>query len=330
MTEPTNEIVAVAQITRSPIISSPDILERIKGAKERLQDGHALMRVPVDPTDPDCVLADAEIEIERLRSLLSASKPAVPEGFVLVPKIMTDHMRDEADFAMQNHVGDDYSESDAFDGWYEPVWDAIIAAGMRHAATPAQSGKPVAWAAGAGLVAPIVRNKGSAQRLSDEHGDGTVIPLYAAPQPSPTAVVLDDERAALLADYIELNMSNYGPDDVDKLNAWAIDAYDFVTRAAPPAAHPVKDGERHWSDRFDAPMGSEHPDDLAALDAAVATYLAGNGQSPAAPAQSTKTDVPINAFAISLLSAAAKSGDAGAINLPHNWPRSHRASNADL
>lgn len=134
----------------------------------------------------------------------------------------------------------------------------------------------------------------------------------ATPQ---SAVALDDERAALLADYIELNMSNYGPDDVDKLNAWAIDAYDFVTRAAPPAVHPVKDGERHWSDRFDAPMGSEHPDDLAALDAAVSTYLAGNGQSPAAPAQSTKTDVPINAFAISLLSAAAKSGDAGAIKL---------------
>jgi hypothetical protein len=40
------------------------------------------------------------------------------------------------------------------------------------------------------------------------------------------------EREALLADYIELNMSNYGPDDVDRLNAWAIEAYDFISRAA--------------------------------------------------------------------------------------------------
>ena len=58
---------------RKPIIDSPDILERIKGAKERLRDGHALMRIPVDPTDPDCVLADAELEIERLRAALTSS-----------------------------------------------------------------------------------------------------------------------------------------------------------------------------------------------------------------------------------------------------------------
>lgn len=65
---------------RKPIIGSPDILDRIKGAKQRLQDGHALMRVPVDPTDPDCVLADAELEIERLRELLSVSKLAATQG----------------------------------------------------------------------------------------------------------------------------------------------------------------------------------------------------------------------------------------------------------
>ena len=29
----------------------------------------------------------------------------------------------------------------------------------------------------------------------------------------------------LLETFQELNLSNYGPDDVDQLNAWAIDAY---------------------------------------------------------------------------------------------------------
>jgi Lar family restriction alleviation protein len=42
------------------------------------------------------------------------------------------------------------------------------------------------------------------------------------------------EREALLADYIELNMSNYGPDDVDRLNAWAIEAYDFIASTTAP------------------------------------------------------------------------------------------------
>lgn len=32
--------------------------------------------------------------------------------------------------------------------------------------------------------APIVRDKDSAQRLSDAHGDGKIVPLYAAPQPA--------------------------------------------------------------------------------------------------------------------------------------------------
>jgi hypothetical protein len=70
------------QRARKPIIDSPDILQRIKGAKERLSDGHALMRVPVDPTDPDCVLADAELEIERLRAALASSKAAAKESTV--------------------------------------------------------------------------------------------------------------------------------------------------------------------------------------------------------------------------------------------------------
>jgi ribosome modulation factor len=52
----------------------------------------------------------------------------------------------------------------------------------------------------------------------------------------------DAMRAALLAEHIELNMSNYGPDDVDRLNAWAIEAYDFIARAA--SAHDSGQNER--------------------------------------------------------------------------------------
>lgn len=37
-------------------------------------------------------------------------------------------------------------------------------------------------------------------------------------------------------------MCNYGPDDVDALNAWAIDAYDFISRAACTQAAPADDG----------------------------------------------------------------------------------------
>jgi hypothetical protein len=48
---------------------------------------------------------------------------------------------------------------------------------------------------------------------------------------------MQDERGALLADYVELNMSNYGPDDVDELNAWGIRAYDFIDRAASTCAN---------------------------------------------------------------------------------------------
>jgi DNA-binding XRE family transcriptional regulator len=53
-----------------------------------------------------------------------------------VPVELTEHMLDEADFAMQNHVGDAYTDADGFDGWYQPVWKAILAASPT---APAQS-----------------------------------------------------------------------------------------------------------------------------------------------------------------------------------------------
>jgi hypothetical protein len=52
-----------------------DIQERISAAITRISPGLASMRVPVDQTDPDVVLADAGNEIERLkRELAEAQK----------------------------------------------------------------------------------------------------------------------------------------------------------------------------------------------------------------------------------------------------------------
>ncbi|WP_156438007.1 hypothetical protein [Burkholderia sp. BDU5] len=54
-----------------------------------------------------------------------------------------------------------------------------------RAAVPAQAAGPVAYVCSASNdFAPIVRDKGAAQRLSDAHGDGKIVPLYAAPQPA--------------------------------------------------------------------------------------------------------------------------------------------------
>ncbi|CAJ3005386.1 Uncharacterised protein [Burkholderia pseudomallei] len=41
-------------------------------------------------------------------------------------------------------------------------------------------GEPVAFVCSAGNpFAPIIRDKVAAQKLSDEHGDGKIVPLYA-------------------------------------------------------------------------------------------------------------------------------------------------------
>lgn len=46
------------------------LVERIGAAIERIAHGQAAMRVPVEATDPDVVLADCQREIERLRAAL--------------------------------------------------------------------------------------------------------------------------------------------------------------------------------------------------------------------------------------------------------------------
>ncbi|KVL18688.1 hypothetical protein WK02_27210 [Burkholderia cepacia] len=51
--------------------------------------------------------------------------------------------------------------------------------------SPAMAAEAVAYVCSASNVfAPIVRDKGAAQRLSDAHGDGKIVPLYTAPQPA--------------------------------------------------------------------------------------------------------------------------------------------------
>lgn len=57
------------------------LTERINAAIDRITSGHALMRVPVDQTDPDVVLADClnvVQEVETLRSKLARHEEAAP------------------------------------------------------------------------------------------------------------------------------------------------------------------------------------------------------------------------------------------------------------
>jgi len=54
-----------------------DIQERISAAITRISHGLASMRVPVDQTDPDVVLADAGNEIERLKRELAEAQQVI-------------------------------------------------------------------------------------------------------------------------------------------------------------------------------------------------------------------------------------------------------------
>ena len=49
------------------------LLDRIDVALRRVTSGQGQMRVPVEATDPDIVLADCKREIERLREALTAA-----------------------------------------------------------------------------------------------------------------------------------------------------------------------------------------------------------------------------------------------------------------
>lgn len=56
------------------------LTERIEAAIERITHGQAAMRVPVEATDPDVVLADCQTEIERLRAGLRAVSDLIDES----------------------------------------------------------------------------------------------------------------------------------------------------------------------------------------------------------------------------------------------------------
>ena len=56
------------------------IAERIKAATERIASGHASMRVPVEGTDPDIVLHDCRVLIERQAAELAALQSDIADA----------------------------------------------------------------------------------------------------------------------------------------------------------------------------------------------------------------------------------------------------------
>jgi hypothetical protein len=55
--------------------------ERIEAALERIKTGQAAMRVPVEATDPDIVLADCATAIAALRALAVQLGEAMKRGY---------------------------------------------------------------------------------------------------------------------------------------------------------------------------------------------------------------------------------------------------------
>jgi hypothetical protein len=149
-------------------------------------------------------------QIDRALELLSASKPAVIEGWRLVPVEPTNAM---------TYVGQKHR--------YEPVWSigaiyrAMLAASP---AAPAQSGEPIYQIRGTlreGHPWHDVGIEGFRQAESRHNYERRIV--YAAPQssqPAPSAVVLDDERAALMCERLRsmgLATCNEAADMVEQL-----------------------------------------------------------------------------------------------------------------
>jgi len=59
---------ALAQPEQEPVAWPAGLIDRIKAAEQRIQDGHSPRRIPADPTDVDLVLAE-------VRSLLEGEQP---------------------------------------------------------------------------------------------------------------------------------------------------------------------------------------------------------------------------------------------------------------
>lgn len=113
------------------------------------------------------------IEVDDLRALLSASKPAVaPEGWKLVPIEPTAEMV-QAGLKEQEHET------------AREIWEAMLAASP---AAPAQSGEPVAYANARHLAEKMASIP--AFRARTEYYD---VPLFTR-QPAPTERALTDEK----------------------------------------------------------------------------------------------------------------------------------------
>jgi hypothetical protein len=124
------------------------------------------------------------------RALLSASKPAAPEGWKLTMVERSYDMRAKAIIAFNTAEQSGKDRDDALDA----AWQAMLAASP---AAPVQSAEPVAWRIDPGAGSACDRFQ-SVEPYGWQYAEvsargGSITPLYTTPQPSPTAVVLDDE-----------------------------------------------------------------------------------------------------------------------------------------
>jgi hypothetical protein len=111
------------------------------------------------------------------------------------------------------------------------------AAELDAKAAPAQSGEPVAWRVKKTWEPAI------AWRVTDklpneyQRDDYKIVPLYAAPQPAqtaPSAVVLDDERAALTRVIVLLRQVHDGYGSLHERSQACKDALDTLGRIKKP------------------------------------------------------------------------------------------------
>jgi hypothetical protein len=56
--------MALAQPEQEPVAWHAGLIDRIKAAERRIQDGHAPRRIPADPADVDLVLAEVRYLLE--------------------------------------------------------------------------------------------------------------------------------------------------------------------------------------------------------------------------------------------------------------------------
>jgi hypothetical protein len=74
---------------QEPVVWPAGLIDRIKAAEQRIQDGHAPRRIPADPTDVDLVLAEVRYLLEGkqppfwINTAPPAAKPVAFAGLSL-------------------------------------------------------------------------------------------------------------------------------------------------------------------------------------------------------------------------------------------------------